>query len=90
MTSGHQVVVINIDARCNYWKETLTANDALLTLLRFLRKHPQAACTIELRLPGGVHAAPAAVGNNSSPLQDQGRSAEKTGGLMHAAEWTPR
>ena len=53
MTAEHQVSVLNVDAKGNYWRETLPTKDALLKLLRFLRKNPQAVCTIELHLPEG-------------------------------------
>ena len=49
MSSGRRVAVLNVDGKGNYWRETVTANEAVLKLLRFLRKNPQSICTIELR-----------------------------------------
>lgn len=42
MNSGRQVVaVLNIDGQGNNWRETVVTNEAVLKLLRFLRKYPQ-------------------------------------------------
>ena len=38
-----------VDADGNYTRERLPLNDAVLSLLKFARKHPNALCTIELR-----------------------------------------
>ena len=43
------VTMQQVDADGNYTRERLPLNDAVLSLLRFARKHPNALCTIELR-----------------------------------------
>ena len=43
------VTMQQLDADGNYTRERLPLNDAVLSLLRFARKHPNALCTIELR-----------------------------------------
>ncbi len=49
MALQFKVTIVNVDSRENYWRETLSINDALLKLLRFARDNPRSACTIELR-----------------------------------------
>jgi hypothetical protein len=43
------VTMQQVDASGNYTRERLPLNEAVLSLLRFARKHPDALCTIELR-----------------------------------------
>ena len=54
MTSTGHIVVLHIDDRGNFWRETLSTNAALLRVLRFLRQHPDGACSIELRESAAV------------------------------------
>ena len=90
MTAGHQVSVLNVDARGNYWRETLPTKDALLKLLRFLRKNPHAVCTIELRLPEGFWDEPpsddeSCRGNGSTASALSSTGAPKPAGREAAA-----
>lgn len=48
-TPSFYVTVEQVDADGNYTREKLGLNDAVLSLLRFARRHPNALCTIELR-----------------------------------------
>jgi hypothetical protein len=46
----YDVTILRADTRGRvYWRSTLGINDALLTLLRFARQHPNSQCRIELR-----------------------------------------
>ena len=50
MPLEYEVTVLRIDPHGRLcWRSTLAVNDALLTLLRFARKHPESHCRIELR-----------------------------------------
>jgi hypothetical protein len=51
-----KITVITVDADGTRRPDVLSINDALLAVLRFTRKHPQGACTIELH---GHESAPA-------------------------------
>lgn len=73
MGPTYQITIVNCDAEGNFWKETLPLNAALLKLMRFARKNPDAACTIELREPSAL-IAPA------EPIQ---RSGTETSAVQH-------
>ena len=50
MSIERNVTVVRYDARGQLqWRSDLSLDDALLAVLRFARKNPQANCTIELR-----------------------------------------
>ena len=56
MGPTYHITIVNCDAEGNFWKETLPLNAALLKLMRFARKNPDAECTIELRETSTVNA----------------------------------
>lgn len=53
MPLDYEVTVLRVDSSGRlYWRSTLAVNDAILTLLRFARKNPNARCRLELRESG--------------------------------------
>ena len=58
MDTHCKVTIITVDADGAGWPALLSVNDALLAVLRFARKNPQASCTIELREQGAPSAPP--------------------------------
>ena len=58
MATPYKVTVVTIDTHGRRRRDALSINDALLAVLRFARKNPQATCTIELREATGTGDPP--------------------------------
>ncbi len=71
MATPYNVTVVTVDTHGRRSRHAVSINDALLAVLRFARKNPQASCTIELQETAGTGDQPS-IAAECEPTVDTG------------------